>query len=298
MNDPSSAVPSIKESILNVIDRIRRTAQTRRITELPTAEFSNALNSVGETFVDILLQKERKGYWWLDDDGKWLECSIKSSGKRCPRNFIRGNSEDWVWFPEAASRLADPMTGPDHVVKVSVPVLSLSTHCVLEQKLRFGTKQDAFASSTTYVKHLLAGLKYPLPGNHEFDVDSYCHGLMEASRAFICKTKNDGRLAYSGSVPHVCFVSVGSMPYTIKVQEKPSGPITECDCVGFLSPAVNKAAFEKDTPHRKIVQRAKVRIWIGLDSLLEQCEVSEVENAWEASISGLTSGIRNPKWTE
>src|SRR5689334_22341567 len=136
----------IKESILRVIRRIRETAQSNRPTELPTAEFSNALNSVGEVFVDCLLQKERQGPWWLGDDGQWLDCNVKSSGLLNPRNFVRGHSAHWEWFPGEATRLADPMTGPDHVVTASVPAISLSTHVALEQKLRFSTKQDAFAS--------------------------------------------------------------------------------------------------------------------------------------------------------
>lgn len=295
--EKADVVPSIKDSILQVLSRIKRTAQSRSTTELPTAEFSNALNSVGETFVDLLLKNERKGPWWLDDDGKWLDCVIKSSGKRCPRNFVRGRSTDWEWFPQEASRLADPMTGPDHVVTASIPARSLSTYVALEQKLRFGTKQDAFASSATYVKHLVAGLNYPLPSKKDFDADSYCHGLMEATKALICKTKKDGKLAYSGSVPHVCFVSIGSSPYGINVQEKPDGLVTECKYVGFLPPTVDQAAFATDTAQRKIVQHAKVRLWLGLDSLLERCEGHEVDAAWEAAIAGLSSSIRNPKWT-
>jgi hypothetical protein len=189
------------------------------------------------------------------------------------------------------------MTGPDHVVTASIAALSLSAHVALEQKLRFGTKQDAFANSATYVKHLVAGLNYPLPCKKDFDVESYCHGLMEATKALICKTKKDGKLAYSGSVPHVCFVSIGSSPHRINVQEKPNGPVTECDFVGFLPPTVDQAAFATDTAQRKIVQRAKVRLWLGLDSLLERCESHEVEAAWEAAIAGLNSSIRYPKWT-
>lgn len=295
-SNKTEPIPSIKDSILKVIARIRQTAQGRSTTELPTAEFSHALNSVGEIFVDLLLQRERKGPWWLGDDGQWLDCVIKSSGKRCSRNFVRGHSPDWEWFPQAASRLADPMTGPDHVVNVSIPALSLSTHVALEQKLRFGTKQDAFASSATYVKHLVAGLHYPLPCKKEFDVDSYCHDLLEATKTLIRKTKKDGRLAYSGSVPHVCFVSLSSSPHKIYVQERPGGLVTECDFVGFLPPTVDQVAFVADTAHRKIVKRAKVRLWLGLDSLLEECEPDEVDAAWGAAIAGLSSSIRNPKW--
>jgi len=64
---------------------------------------------------------------------------------------------------------------------------------------------------------LVAGLDYPLPGKKDFDVDAYCHGLMEATKALICKTKKDGTLVYSGSVPHVYFVSIGSAPHKINV---------------------------------------------------------------------------------
>ncbi len=81
------------------------------------------------------------------------------------------------------------------------------------------------------------------------------------------------------------------------MREKPDGLVTECDFVGFLPPTVDHAAFAADTVQRKIVQRAKVRLWLGLDSLLEQCELHEVETAWETAIAGLNSSIRNPKWT-
>lgn len=295
--DTAKQVPPIRDSIVQVISRIRRTAKSRSPTELPTAQFSNALNSVGELFVDLLLQKERRGQWWLGDDGQWLECTITSSGKRCQRNFIRGHSADWKWFPQTASRLADPMTGPDHVVTATIPSLSLSTHVALEQKLRFGTKQDAFASSSTYVKHLLAGLDCPLPSKSDLCFDSYYNGLTEATKALICKTKKDGRLAYSGSVPHVCLVSIGSSPHKVIVQEKPNGTTTECDFVGFLAPAIHHAAFAVDSPHNKIVQRARVRLWLGLDSLLEQCDSGEVEVAWATAIDGLSASIRYPNWT-
>jgi hypothetical protein len=88
----------------------------------------------------------------------------------------------------------------------------------------------------------------------------------------------------------------GSSPHKINVQEKPDGLVTECDFVGFLPPTVDQLAFAADTAQRKIVQRARVRLWLGLDSLLERCEPDEVEAAWEAAIAGLNSSIRNPKW--
>lgn len=297
MTKNENEITKVKDSILGVLRRIRRTATGRSATELPQSEFSNALNAVGEVFVDLLLQKERTGPWWFGDDGVWHECTIKSIGKRRYRNFARGNSTEWDWFPQTASRLADAMTGPDHVVTASVPSLSLSTNVVLEQKLRFSTKKDAFASSSTYAGHLVAGLDYPLPSRKAFDVDKYCHGLLEATKAIICKTKKDGRLAYSGSVPHVCFVSIGSSPFKINVKEQPDGPVTECEFVGFLSPCVDQSSFESETANRQVVLYAKVRLWLGLDSLLEQCDVDEVQTAWDAAISGLSECINKPKWT-
>jgi hypothetical protein len=287
---------SFRSCLLLVLSRIRQTAQSRKVSELPTAEFSNALNTVGEYFVHLLLNRERKGQWWLGDNGEFVECKLKNTGSRNRRNFVRGQSAEWAWFPQSASRLADPMTQPDHLVTLEVPSLSLTANVALEQKLRFGTPQDAFANSATYVKHLLAGLTYPLPDRNEFNVDSYCHGLLEAAKAFICKIKRDGKFAYSGSVPHVCFVSVGSSPNTIVVQEKLGGATTVCNFVGFLPPCVNTVAFTKNTPYRQLVLRAKVRLWMGLDSLLEQCNDEEVELAWTTAIDSLTTSIRNPKW--
>lgn len=85
-------IPPIKNSILEVLGHIRRTAQGRS-TELPTAEFSHALNAVGEILVDLLLQKERKGPWWLGNDGEWLECIIKRSGRRQTSGLLPPSSK-------------------------------------------------------------------------------------------------------------------------------------------------------------------------------------------------------------
>src|SRR5262249_20756653 len=100
---------SVRDSILKALSRIRTTAQSRKATELPSAEFSNAINAVGEQFVDTLLQVERTGEWWLDETGTWRTCSVKRLGRRVRSNFIRGVSAECGWFPPGASRLADPM---------------------------------------------------------------------------------------------------------------------------------------------------------------------------------------------
>lgn len=260
------------------------------------AEFSNAINSVGEQFVDALLRVERKGKWWLDDEGQWRECVVSRLGPRSPKTFARGNSPEWAWFPQTASRLADPMTGPDHVVVVTVPSLRLSTKVALEQKLRFGSRQDAFADSATYLKHLLARLKYRRPNRKDFNIDSYCNGLLDATKAMLCNTKKDGTLSHSGSVPQVCLASVLTLPNKIFVFDKATTTTIGCDCVGFLPPAVNTAALSNDCPARAIIQRAKVRLWLGLDSLLQQCSEQEVGTAWCEAIGKLTEAIHEPKW--
>ena len=286
----------IQDTILKTLSRIRTTARGRKGTELPSAEFSNAINAVGEQFVDSLLQVERMGEWWLDESGQWQTCAIKRVGQRAPCSFLRGDSAEWAWFPQTASRLADPMTGPDHVVHVVVPTLKLSSHVALEQKLRFGTRRDAFADSSTYLKHLLAGLEYPRPSKKEFQIGSYCDGLLESAKALLCKTKGDGSLSYSGSVPHVCFVSVCTPPNRIVVADKLGNQKVQCDSVGFLSPCIQEDSFAVDCPALSIVQRAKVRLWIGLDSLLEKCDAEEVDAAWNKAIESLSQSIRNPQW--
>jgi hypothetical protein len=48
----------------------------------------------------------------------------------------------------------------------------------------------------------------------------------------------------------------------------------------------------------EIILRAEVRLWLGLDSLLEVCESSEVETAWQAAINELSTGLHNPRWRD
>lgn len=287
---------TIRDSIQAALARIRQTAATRGSTELPTAKFSNAVNAVGENFVDLLLHAKRQGNWWFDEEGKFHECIVSRMGDRSPRNFSRGVSPEWNWFPPKASRLADPMTGPDHVVSVSVPSLELTGSVCLEQKLRFGTPGDAFAGATTYLKHLLHRLDCPRPTTQEFHLDSYFNGLLEAAKAVLCKTKKDGTLAYSGSVPQVCLVSTGLPPNKVLVSAKSGGSTVECEYVGFLAPTINRSELEKQIPAVRVVQRAKVRLWMGLDSLLEKCTVEEVEKAWSTAVARLTEDVCNPNW--
>lgn len=188
------------------------------------------------------------------------------------------------------------MTGPDHIVTVTVPSLELSVNVALEQKLRFGSRQDAFADGTTYIKHLLARLDYPPPSKNDFQIDSYCNGLLEATRAMICRTKKDGRLTYSGSVPQVCFASVLTSPNKVFVFDRETKTITQCDCIGFLPPAVNTVAFATECKARGIIEKARVRLWLGLDSLLQVCSEQEVEAAWREAVDNLTQAIHQPKW--
>ena len=287
---------AIRDSIQNVLSRIRRTAIARGKTELPTSDFSNALNAVGEHFVDLLLSNQRRGEWWLDDEGTFRECIVCRLGERFPRNFSRGVSPEWRWFPTEASRLADPMTGPDHVVSVSVPSLNITAIVCLEQKLRFGTPGDVCAGATTYLKHLLHGLNYPRPAAKDFHLDSYFNGHLEASKAVLCRTKKDGSLAYSGSVPQVCMVSTGLAPGNVVVTDRSGGSRAECEYVGFLAPTINHSDLQGASPAAQITQRARVNLWIGLDTLLDGCTAEEVEKAWSMSVSRLTEDICNPTW--
>ena len=295
MTDKLKTQVSIRESMAEVLARIRRSAEKRGKTELPTADFSNAVNSVGENFVDLLLNVERHGRWWLSEDGEFHECVVRRLGYRSPRNFVRGSSSEWDWLPAEASRLADPMTGPDHAVSVSVPSLHVTGTVCLEQKLRFGTPGDAFAGASTYLKHLLHRLDCPRPSKKEFHLESYFNGLLEAAKAVLCKTKKDGTLAYSGSVPQVCLVSASLQPNMVVVTDK-TGVRIECEYVGFLAPAINQNELANASPALRIMQRAKVRLWIGLDSLLDACTNEEVEEAWSTAVAQLTEDVLNPSW--
>lgn len=297
MTDETAKNAAIRKSLQIVLSRIRLTAARQgKETELPTADFSNALNAIGENFIDLLLATERRGQWWLDETGQFHDCIVHRMGDRSPRNFVRGVSPEWNWYPKAASRLADPMTGPDHVVSVSVPSLEIDGKVCLEQKLRFGSRGDAFAGATTYLKHLLHRLNCPRPSEKEFDLDSYCNGLLEAAKAVLCRTKKDGALAYSGSVPQVCFVSIGLKPNKVVVTDKAGISKVECEYVGFLAPTINTSEFVTNSPALRIVQRANVRLWIGLDSLLEACTNEEVEGAWSTAVAQLTEDVRSPSW--
>ncbi len=91
---------------------------------------------------------------------------------------------------------------------------------------------------------------------------------------------------------------IGCPPHKINVQEQPSGSITECDFVGFLSPCVDHSSFAHATAQRQVVLRARVRLWFGLDELLERCEPDEVQAAWDSAIAGLSECIRNPTWKD
>ena len=296
MTDETAEQATIRESIQKVLSRIRRTAARREKTELPTADFSNALNAIGENFVDLLFATERRGQWWLDETGQFHECIVRRVGERSPRIFARGVSPEWNWYPEAASRLADPMTGPDHIVRVSVPSLEFDGSVCLEQKLRFGSRRDAFAGASTYLKHLLHRLDCPRPSEKEFNLDSYFNGILEAAKAVLCRTKKNGALAYSGSVPQVCFVSTGLQPNRVVVTDKAGDSKVECEYIGFLAPTINTNELAGTSPALRIVQRAKVRLWIGLDSLLEACTNEEVEAAWSTAVAQLTEDICNPNW--
>lgn len=296
MTDETVERLMVRQSIQNVLSRIRRTATSRSKTELPTANFSNALNAIGENFIDLLLATERQGQWWLDETGQLHDCIIRRVGNRSPRNFVRGDSPEWNWYPEAASRLADPMTGPDHVVSVSVPSLNLSGTVCLEQKLRFGTPSDAFAGASTYLKHLLHRLGCRRPSSAEFHLDSYFNGLLEAAKAVLCRTTKHGKLAYSGSVPQVCFVSIALQPNKVIVTDKTGVSKVECEYIGFLAPTINSNDLASASPALRIVQRAKVKLWIGLDSLLEACTNEEVEAAWFTAVGQLTEDICDPSW--
>ena len=296
MTDAMAGQVSIRHSVAEVLERIRRTAERRGETELPTADFSNALNSVGENFVDLLLSKERRGQWWLSENGKFHECVVRTNGDRSPRNFARGKSPEWSWFPIEASRLADPMTGPDHVVSVKVPSLGVSDTVCLEQKLRFGTPGDAFAGASTYLKHLLHKVDCPRPSKKEFNLDSYFNGLLESVKSVLCRPKKDGTLAYSGSVPQVCLASTCLSPNKVVVTDRTGKSRVECEYVGFLAPIINSRELQSDAPAVAIVRRAKVKLWIGLDSLLQSCTDAEVEEAWATAVAQLSRDIRNPIW--
>lgn len=295
-------VTSVKASILSVLERIRAKPSRRKLL---SPDFSSALNAVGEPFVDLLLQRERKGKWWLTDDGEWHECSIRSVGQRVPRNFLRGTSTEWGWFPatKEVRHIADRLTGPDHIVTATVHSLNLSVQVVLEQKLRFGKNDDVLATAATYVKHLRDGVNgedekpLPMPGEPSKVDQDFIDGFLEGIKNVLLREKKKGVLSHSGSVPQVCFASVQTPPHKVFVCDKEYKDTLACDAMGFLAPIVSHGAFADDSVSRRIVKHGRVRLWLGLDSLLDQCEAKEVEEAWCSAIERLSANVRNPKWS-
>lgn len=293
-DDTPVAETDLKESLLDVLQRIRTTALSSNSTELPVPEFSNGLNAVGEEFIDELLQQPRTGRWWLDENGRWLECTVCIKGRRTRSTFLRGDSSEWEWFPKDAHRLADPMTGPDHVVEVSLPAKRKSFKVVVEQKLRFGSKQDAFATGSTYMKHLRSNLRYPAP-DRDTEIDNYCDDLLAAAREHIKKTTSNGRLTYSGKVPHVCFASVMTPPGKIYISSD-DGQAIECSHVGFLAPTMDYPSISEESSVLRVLQRARVSLWISVEQLISQCSNKEVLSAWTRSIEELTQHVFHPDW--
>lgn len=289
MTDAKQPSGSIKASIRAALTRIRETATKPGKTLLPTAAFSNALNSVGERLVDLLLEKERTGDWWLSEEGDWLQCTVRRTEPRVTRHFYSNEP-----LLPTSKHLADPMTGPDHLVRVSVPARDINSDVVLEQKLRFGTRQDAFADSGTYLKHLLYKSGHNAPTETDINPDEYCRNLLGSLEARMGTTT--GRIGAVGTVPQVCFWSIHSPLNKIIVGNKESRKVTECEFVGFLPPIVNTASFKKKSPAVEVIRKAKVQLWIGLDSLLEVCQESEVEKAWDEAINELCTALHNPTW--
>lgn len=296
-----NGLPPIKDSILSVIQKCLESSKARKSL---SADFSDAINAVGERFVDLLLQQERSGRWWLACNGQWHKCRIKSVGKRIPRNFLPGTPEDWDWFPksEVVRHLADRMTGPDHVVTVAVDSLNISEHVVLEQKLRFGSRQNLFADASTYVKHLRDGVKnkhgnkVSLPNDISSVDESFFSMFLEATKAVLLKRNRHDKLTHSGKVPHVCFVSMLTRPHKVFVSDANYTSVVECGHVGFVAPSLNHRSLEGESIAKRITERANVRLWLGLDSLLQQCTAEEVESAWTTAVSELSSNVRSPRW--
>ena len=285
----------VRPSLIAVFQTIRQSAKARK-TILPTRSFSDALNAVGEQFVDALLEKPRGGGWWLEPNRAWHECVVQRCGKRREsRVFCRGSHESWGWLPKEATRLADPMTGPDHVVSVKIPSFGREERVVLEQKLRLGSPQDAIANSRTYLKHLLHKSGHKLPTRSDsIDLESYCEGLFQAVKDVLLKRKR-GALTYSGKVPQVVYASVFTEPNMIYLSDSAEGQIA-CTYAGFLAPIIDQKQVASMDPCSQILQRSAVRLWIGLDELLSCCQDGEVETAWTESVQRLTESIINPQW--
>jgi len=75
------------------------------------------------------------------------------------------------------------------------------------------------------------------------------------------------------------FYTIALQPNKVVVTDKTGVSKVECEYVGFLAPIINLNDLASDSPAIRIVQRAKVRLWIGVDSLLEACTNEEVDEA-------------------
>lgn len=286
----------VRRSLLTVLDRIKR---SRSKTELPVSAFSEALNAVGERFIDCLLGSPRTGKWWLAPDEQWHECTIRRLGERREaRTFLPADHPSWqTWFPKTATRLADALTGPDHLVSAEIPSLNQTVTVVLEQKLRLSTRQNAIATGRTYFAHLRAKpLKYQdLKKADHANLDKYCAGLLDAIRLLLTPVQKGAAFFYSGKVPHVVYASILTEPNLIHVSDVKDGMIT-CRDAGFLAPIIDRTHFTSDNPYARIVRRSAVHLWVGLDDLLKCCGDEEVEAAWNSTLTWLTETICNPLW--
>jgi len=199
----------------------------------------------------------------------------------------------WDWIPANAQPFADALTGPDHVVRVTLPN-SAEHLVVLEQKMRFG-KDSAIAGPATYLRHLKHKTAFRCPDVRE-DVDGY---LTELNTQIQKKmfAGNNGEKVYRGTVPQVCMTSLLSQPSRILIKMADKKDLVVCQSVGFLSPVRRDLSFlQQDNFYLKLVRQLRVRLWIGLDSLLRKCTDQQVQSAWNKALKSHEDALYNAQW--
>lgn len=287
-------------------DRLLGTLEALRGGSYPKAHFSQALNGLlGEHFIQHLLRDApATGNFWIDESGNRTRCTIWIERTLKRRfHFVPGATSAWSWY--GRSVIGDPMSTPDHIVTVKLADNTMRL-AALEQKFRF-TLADANATPAKYMKHLLVGLSNLPSRKDNTDVDGYCAALVEALKRYVKPIRAEGDDAgsaddvFPGSVPQLAFLSMalehGSIQFSEERSRESGASRLTVDTLGFLTPLVGKTPFVDDL-NRKVVARARVHLWVGLDELLRCYSAKQVEDAANKALGEYWNALVNPDWRE
>jgi len=254
--------------------------------------FSAALNAFGEMFVNNLLKESLEGRWWYDfEKEKFKNCKIiiknESSTKkyRFIWNDILENPEEFdaerVKRVEAILKkdelaIGDGNTNPDHIITVETDEGEYK--CMTEQKLRFSPK-DISASPETIKQYV-----YP----EKFEEKQ---NLKIILKDHLDPTKNP-----KGKTLQVAFYSMLSYNAVTlspkKSKDQKSEGLVQCGYLGFLAPSIKEEKFKENNTIKKNCKEANLKLWIGLDSILEKSSDDYVSKAWTDAYISLLQKLK------